>query len=482
MSFINHPLLKPDTIERREYQTDIAVTAVEHNTMVVLPTGMGKSQIALLAMLPAVQVGKVLFLAPTRPLVDQHFNTIKKTVVVKNVARLDGTTPPTDRTRVFDDNQIIVSTPQTIRNDLEKGRISLENVSLIIYDECHRGVGNYAYCDIAQYYHAFGPDGMRSLGLTASPGHTQKKLVEVMENLCLAKTEVRTEESPDVAPYIQDVPVTINYVHLPEDTELARDLLQAMYHEALNELGLRQATSKTEILAIQKKAAMHKQYRTMSVTARALKLSHAIMLAETQGTIPLLDYVVRMYDDTTKAAERILADGRWKLVQRICEADTNRNPKIEELQGIFGEIGPKTNGLVFCTYRSTVDYVTETLRQMGINVARFIGQNKGMTQKEQKKTVQKFKDGEHDVLVCTSIGEEGIDISQVDVVVFFEPVPSAIRSIQRKGRTGRTRAGKCIILVMKDTMDEVMLRVADRKMNSMKKMLQGGVTNVNRTV
>lgn len=473
-SFIHNTLLKPDMVERREYQTRIAMTATEHDTMVILPTAMGKTVVALLTMLPKLVEGKVLVLAPTRPLVDQHAKFLTSVMTCHcMVTKLDGTILPHLRTQRFINNRIIVSTPQTIRNDLEKGRISLENVFLIVYDECHRAVGNYAYCDIAKYYSAFGPDDKRSLGLTASPGHTKKKLSDVMENLHLIKAEVRTEESPDVAPYIQDVPVIINYVHLPEDMRLARDSLQAMYHEALNELGLCQATSKTEILAIQKKAAMHKQYRAMSVTARALKLSHAIMLAETQGAVPLLDYVVRMHDDTTKAAGCILADDRWKLVQRLCESGTGRNPKIEELRDIFGEIGPKTNGLVFCTYRSTIDYVTETLRQMNINAARFIGQSKGMTQKEQKKVVQEFKDGKYDVLVCTSIGEEGIDISQVDVVVFYEPVSSAIRSIQRKGRTGRTRAGKCIILVAKDTVDEAMLRVADRKMDSMKRALAG---------
>lgn len=469
--FINHPLLKTDMIERRDYQVNIAATATEHDTMVVVGTGLGKSQIAMLVMLTRLDKGKILVLAPTRPLVDQHYNLIKNTIAIEGIARLDGTIKPGDRAMMFRKSLVVVSTPQTIRNDLIKQRISLADVSLIVYDECHRAVGNYAYCDIAAYYTVYNPDNGRSLGLTASPGHTTKKLQEVMENLRLTKAEVRTEESIDVAPYIQTVPVEIIHTELTRSMELVRGMLRNMYNLALDDLNVRHTISKQELLAIQKKAAMQKTYRTMSITARALKLSHAILLAETQGLKPLGSYVHKMYNDETKAAALITSHPDWARINKMCTAQPDFDPKMRELDIIFRQFDGKA--LVFCTYRATVDWVTHHLNEKDIKAARFIGQNKGLTQKEQKKTVQEFKDGKHDVLVCTSIGEEGIDISQVDLVVFYEPVPSAIRSIQRKGRTGRTRAGKCVILVTKDTADEVMLRVADKKMESMKKALGG---------
>jgi len=472
--FVNHPLLKRDVVEYREFQVSIATTAAEHDTMVVVGTGLGKSQIAMLVMLTRLDKGQILVLAPTRPLVDQHYNLIKNTIAVDAVTRLDGTIKPEDRKMAFVGHQVIVSTPQTIRNDLVKQRISLANVSLIVYDECHRAVGNYAYCDIAMYYKMYRANDGRSLGLTASPGHTTQKLQEVMENLRLTKAEVRTEESEDVAPYIQTVPVEIRYVELTRIMEKVRDMLTDMYNDALDELGLRHAISKSEILAKQKKAAATKQYRAMSTIARVLKLSHAILLVETQGFSSLGEYVRKIHDDETKAAARIRADPRWDHIGHMCTAQPDVDPKIFELDDVFRKFRGKA--LVFCTYRATVEAVTRYFEinriGHGIKAARFVGQNKGMTQKEQKRTVQQFKDGKYDVLVCTSIGEEGIDISQVDLVVFYEPVPSAIRSIQRKGRTGRTRAGECVILVTKKTADEVMLRVADKKIASMKKALR----------
>jgi Fanconi anemia group M protein len=54
----------------------------------------------------------------------------------------------------------------------------------------------------------------------------------------------------------------------------------------------------------------------------------------------------------------------------------------------------------------------------------------------------------------TSVGEEGLDIPQVDLVLFYEPIPSAVRSIQRRGRTGRLDEGSVIVLLAKGTRDE----------------------------
>jgi len=57
-------------------------------------------------------------------------------------------------------------------------------------------------------------------------------------------------------------------------------------------------------------------------------------------------------------------------------------------------------------------------------------------------------------LVATCIAEEGLDIPSVELVVFYEPIPSEIRYIQRRGRTGRKKFGKVKILITQDTIDE----------------------------
>ena len=95
----------------------------------------------------------------------------------------------------------------------------------------------------------------------------------------------------------------------------------------------------------------------------------------------------------------------------------------------------------------------------GIVPSRFVGQgsrhkDKGLTQKQQAEILDKFRAGEYNVLVATSVAEEGLDIPSTDMVLFYEPIPSEIRSIQRKGRTGRQQKGRVMVLVTKGTRDE----------------------------
>jgi len=108
----------------------------------------------------------------------------------------------------------------------------------------------------------------------------------------------------------------------------------------------------------------------------------------------------------------------------------------------------------------------------GIRPMRFVGQASrgediGLSQKEQVEILRKFREGEVNVIVATSIGEEGLDIPQVDLVVFYEPVPSEIRTIQRRGRTGRSAAGRVVMLVTRDTRDEAYFYSARRKESKM---------------
>ena len=103
----------------------------------------------------------------------------------------------------------------------------------------------------------------------------------------------------------------------------------------------------------------------------------------------------------------------------------------------------------------------------------FVGQREGMTQKEQNQRLSDFRDGHHNVLVCTSIGEEGLDIPEMDLALFYEPVPSGIRSVQRRGRVGRQKIGKIVFLITRDTRDEAYYWTAKKKEQSMHKTLHG---------
>src|SRR3989449_5244116 len=148
--FVTHELLRRGAVEERAYQVNIARACLERSTLVVLPTGMGKTVIAAMVIAEVLRQrgGRILFLAPTKPLVEQHAASMRNVLVVDRITLFTGeATAPEDRELLWREKKIIVSTPQVIRNDLRAERISLDDVSLIVFYEAHPAVGAYAYVD-----------------------------------------------------------------------------------------------------------------------------------------------------------------------------------------------------------------------------------------------------------------------------------------------------------------------------------------------
>ncbi|HII61734.1 DEAD/DEAH box helicase [Pyrococcus horikoshii] len=477
--------IRKDLLQPRLYQELIYAKCKERNCLIVLPTGLGKTIIAMMIADYRLDKygGKVLMLAPTKPLVLQHAETFRKffTLPPEKIVALTGEISPNERVRAWARAKVVIATPQTIENDLLVGRISLEDVTLIIFDEAHRAVGNYAYVYIAKEYlkQAKNP---HVIGLTASPGSTPEKIMEVLRNLGIEHIEYRSENSPDVKPYVQGIKFEWVKVELPELYKEVRKLLRDMLRDSLKplaEAGLLDSTSadipKKEILRagqiINEEMAKgnHDLRKLLLFHAMALKLHHAIELLETQGLSALRVYLKRLYEEakagSTRASKELFLDKRMKkalaLLIQAKELGID-HPKMEVLKGLIREqLKRKENSkiIVFTNYRETAKKVVEELMKDGIKARRFVGQasrenDRGMSQKEQKLILDAFARSEFNVLVATSVGEEGLDVPEVDLVIFYEPVPSAIRSVQRRGRTGRQKPGRVVILMAQGTRDE----------------------------
>ena len=113
----------------------------------------------------------------------------------------------------------------------------------------------------------------------------------------------------------------------------------------------------------------------------------------------------------------------------------------------------------FCKLQDTVAAIVSFVEDIpGVKPTPFVGQanreKDGMSHSEQIKRLDAFRNGEYNVLVATSVGEEGLDIPRADLVLFYEPVGSEIRTIQRRGRTGRHDSGTVYVLIAQDTRDE----------------------------
>jgi len=503
MSCISHPLIRPESIESREYQLSIAMKALDANTMVILPTGLGKTAVALLVAASRLynERGRVLMLAPTKPLVEQHLRFFEKFLIAKNpvdpaaspFALFTGEAPPGERTADWERAQAIFATPQVVKNDLIAGRYTLKDVTLMIVDECHRAVGNYAYVFIARRYMETAGDPL-ILAMTASPGGDREKVREVCANLSITSVETRVESDGDVRPYVHEREIQFVPVDLPKELSGALLTLNRLVEGRLAQLQkLHFQVPKPGKLSIRALSELNTQiqrriqgrdrtaYQAASLYAEIMKLRHAISLAETQGSEALRHYLEKLAHEGaapggSNASQRLGADAAFRNLVAETSLWTGELHRKLELVGrlVQAQLAahPESRIIVFATYRDTVQLLVNNLVSLGIHAERFVGQaakdaERGLTQKKQIEALQRFRRGEFRVLVATSVGEEGLDVPSTDMVIFYEAVPSEIRSIQRKGRTGRSGAGKIVVLVTKGTSDEAYRYVSQTRERAM---------------
>ena len=499
--FVRHGLLKPQAVEDRLYQNRILETAKLKSTLVVLPTALGKTVIALLLAIEKAGEGKIFFLAPTRPLVQQHHQTfIDKTFFDEGeLIVVTGSSAPEKRARLYRGGRIVFATPQCVWNDLKGRLLILEDVSLIVFDEAHRARGNYAYVGIAAYYHR----QCRSplvLGLTASPGGYEEKIAEVCKNLGIEAIEYRTDEDRDVKPYIQPIEMEWKRVKPPEAYLKVRDKLRQMIVErvkGLQSLGVltdKQPAFITRRDLVELNEELQRRlgsgeggylYQLKIQATAALSIAHMMELIESQGPETLEAFIEnslkRMAMEGSRGHKSIVNDQLFieasKALRSCLETE---NPKVTELIKVLEaqiEAKPDSRLIVFTQYRDTVHALLKALkRNSKLKVERFVGQGEregdpGMSQEQQREALEKLRNGETNILVATSIAEEGLDIPEVDHVVFYEPVPSEIRYIQRRGRTGRRVAGKVTILIAEDTIDEAFYWSSLSRAKKMKKII-----------
>lgn len=503
-----------DNLEARKYQTEIAQACSDRNSLVVLPTGLGKTIIAVHVAVKTLERfpadSKIIILAPTRPLINQHYHTFLKFLGIPEdkFAILTGKTLPDDRIEIFQNNQILFYTPQTLRNDLVNRKYTLDTTALVIFDEAHHGTGDYPYTMIADEFIDQNPDGI-ILGLTASPGASKKKIATLCHNLHIPieNIHIRTRKDSDVKTYLKPMDIYkigVDLTSLMDDVYKVLTMVLEERLHYLSQLGFLEAKGdelhkkviRKDLLRLNSElVGMIKSdgdktgvYSALSINAQGLILFHMLELVEQQGLDVLLDYFNRLHRDAKKKssskANKILAtDGRLNRIHLELKKNVEFSPenlvhpKYQVLVKIILEelkINPSSRILVFIKLRNSVKNIVNKLKNLGpIKPVRFVGQttksqdDKGLSQKRQIEILDLFKEGQYNVLVSTNVGEEGLDISECDLVVFYDVVASEIRLIQRKGRTARHRKGRVVILFSKKTRDEIYLRIALSKLQRM---------------
>ncbi|MCI4368797.1 MAG: DEAD/DEAH box helicase family protein [Thermoplasmata archaeon] len=503
--FVRHPLLTDRLLRALPFQLDLARGGLDTDLLVVLPTGLGKTVIAALlaAELLRRHPGKMLFLAPTRPLVLQHADSFARWTPSLQRARFTGTVRHAIREGSWESSDLVFATPEIVVNDLREGRYDLKEVALLVVDEAHHAVGKYAYVAIAERFKTERARGSRLLAMTASPGGKDERIEEVVRTLGVERIEARSREDEGVREFVQPVDVEYKWVTLPPESRRIQERLTTAAHaeaRKLQKMGyLRKkpitSLSVKDLIALRSEifarpGPMTRKFGPLYHQLILLHLHHAQERLETQGVSPFVQYLERL-EAKEKPSKGDKAVGKLPEVSQALEearafmalGKTSSHPKLEAL----GELVEATLArpserpakvLVFAQYRDTIQGIQNDLTARGLVVERFVGQStrdasdKGMNQKEQAKVLSGFRAGRFPVLVASSVAEEGLDVPDVDLVVFFEAVASEVRAIQRRGRTGRSSLGKVVVLLTQETRDVGYQKAEARRETAMKRIVR----------
>ncbi|MDD3175012.1 MAG: helicase-related protein [Candidatus Nanoarchaeia archaeon] len=495
----------------RKYQLELYENSINQNTLIVLPTGLGKTAIAML--LAAKRLidfpnNKILFLAPTKPLVEQQMNSFKKQFLFSedNFNLFTGLISPEKRKELYQKTKFIFSTPQTIENDVISGNIDLECVSLIVFDEAHRATGNYAYVFLAQKYIEISKNPL-ILALSASPGSQKEEIEQICKNLFIENVQYKSSNDESLKEYSQKTDLIWKEIELTPNINKAIAYLNkcvTIRKNKLSDLGFKKTSFNTnlDILNAQKEiqssiAQGKTDYNAliaMSVLAELIKLNHSLELIESQSLFAANQYISGIFSKSkiskAKSIQNLVKDVNFiSAIATIRDAINNNeiHPKIiflkKEIASILSQT-PNSKIIIFTQFRDTATNIKEELGTLGsANI--FFGQAKkngvGFSQKQQKEILEDFTNNKFQILIATSVAEEGLDIPSVNHVFFYEPIPSAIRSVQRRGRTGRHSKGNVTILISKGTRDEAYRWASFNKEKNMFKVLKDFSTTPEKT-
>ena len=567
-SSINHDnvstIIYPTNMQVRDYQLTTVQYALFANVLCAIPTGLGKTFIASTVMLNffnwTTSNMKIIFMAPTRPLVSQQ---IKAFVQITGISMLYADILldklKKNRGAIWDAKRVFFATPQVVENDLKSGLLDPNSIALLVIDEAHRSKGNYAYTNVVKFLNRFNTS-FRVLALTATPGADIESIQAVVENLNIQHIELRTESDEDIAKYIKtkeieklDCPPNDDILFI---VQLLSDAIAPILEKA-NDSGIYDIKDPAKINHFMAMEKSQKVIKNPSLS-EGLKWSYFFIL-QLLGVVGQCLRRIHIYGintfynyfkdkclefttkyDNKKSTNKMAASFYYhknishikQHVQSLLKKDESQTEKVkgtfshtklehmvEELTAYFSSPSTTANSsaIIFTELRESaleIVRVLENANTFGVdskkNLLRphiFIGQSKekdkfdqdayldkikpkrkkknnqtevetnakstktkaksksttqdrpadrlgssehaqakGMNQKTQKELIENFKKGTYNILVATSIGEEGLDIGEVDLIVCFDSTQSPIKNIQRMGRTGRKRDGRVLLL------------------------------------
>jgi len=481
-------------VEARAYQLEAVDEALSGSMLLVMPTAAGKTAVIWMMISEKLaRGGKVIMIAPTVGLVEQHIRSLRDVLNIEDrIISITGQIPPSKRIEKWEGARLVVATPKVVVNDVKNGVLDVSGFSLLVVDEAHHCTGDHAMAQVCDHYISKN-ENPHVLGVTASPGHRPETVREICDRTGAVRIHIRNSEEGMLQGYLSELEIVEITVAVPNEMMVLSDpfkiwqrgivdrekrLGRYVMPGMINFSGLSNAMDRAKSAINRGEAS---GYRSVSQIAVAMRLHHLINCLMSQGVSASREYLDRLEEEESgnkKSVRDFLRDNRIRDLREKLAVMDEIHSKIGAVRRMVRERirrDSESRVIVFANYRDTIASLDESLEGLtGVTPVRFVGQSsrggrKGLSAREQVRRLDEFRDGNANVLLATSIGEEGLDIPSADLVIFYEPVSSEIRTIQRRGRTGRKRLGEVIVLIAEGTRDEGAKATALRREENMQR-------------
>ncbi|KAK4365008.1 hypothetical protein RND71_016366 [Anisodus tanguticus] len=480
----------------REYQLKVFKVAMRRNTIAVLDTGAGKTNIAVMMIR---EIGKTLrngyekkfivFLAPTVHLVHQQYEVIQHHtyLAVQEYYGAKGVDEWNAESwkKEIDDNDVLVMTPQIFLDALRKGYLKFDSVCFLILDECHRASGNHPYTRVMKEFYHRSRKTSKVFGMTASPvirkGVSSSTDCEeqISELESLLDSQIYTpEDRMELDEFVPSAKETCKFynsiVSSTKELEAKLEFSRSKFDTALAELQLslpnhykdtddmykkvqrRLSNSYAKILCCLENLGVICAYEAVKICLenvpddkeeneilRESSLQHRYFLKEALSIIK--ESMPRDYEsplDIGYGSSATLSMGQI-------------SSKLDVLLEIFKSLGKATpvRCLIFVERIITAKVIERVMKKMTqfshFKIAYLTGTNTSvdaLTPKVQKETLESFRSGEVNLLFATDVVEEGIDVPHCSSVIRFD-LPKTVRSyVQSRGRARQTESRYILML------------------------------------
>ncbi|KAM3691337.1 hypothetical protein ACB098_08G007900 [Castanea mollissima] len=496
----------------RSYQLEALEMAIKKNTVVFLETGSGKTLIAIMLLRSfAYHLRKpspfiAVFLVPQVVLVSQQAKAVEMNTDLKvgtywgdmGVDFWDAATWKQETEK----NEVLVMTPAILLHGLRHSFFSLTMIKVLIFDECHHARGKHPYaCILTEFYHrqldSAKSDIPRIFGMTASPiksksGDSEFSFWEKINELeTMMNSKVYTCASESVV--AQFIPFSTPKFKFYRDWKVQSTLyaqlgdklqvLKEKHERSLENSDLKESTRDSASKKITKIClALLFCWDELGIWL-ALKAAESFLcnefdLCNENGSISwgkldvLSEKIVKNFSsDAFKAFEACVPSGPgWSIGDNFSasmDAGLLTSKVICLIDSLLEYRDLKDIRCIVFVERVIAAIVlhyllNELLPKYGSWKSKYIAGNnsrlQSQTRKVQNEIVEEFRKGVVNVIVATSILEEGLDVQSCNLVIRFDPCSTVCSFIQSRGRARMPNSDYLLMLKSGDGATESRLK------------------------